>query len=131
MADGMAMTSEGGHYNARITWFLVLSCAVAATGGLIFGYDLGISGFFFLKKFWQYVSALDQNLVRSFILMLGNGSCILCRGFSLIFCYQLFLLETGLSERELNMTYASNFCFYDVEQVETIFLLHKRIFLID
>ncbi|KAL3521397.1 hypothetical protein ACH5RR_019546 [Cinchona calisaya] len=47
MEDGMAVTSEGGQqgqlYNARITLLLVLSCAVAATGGLTYGYDVGIS----------------------------------------------------------------------------------------
>ncbi|KAL3524136.1 hypothetical protein ACH5RR_016970 [Cinchona calisaya] len=57
MAIGIAKTSEGFQYNARITWFLVLSCTVAATGGLIFGYDIGISGGVtsmdhFLKKFF-------------------------------------------------------------------------------
>ncbi|KAL3524135.1 hypothetical protein ACH5RR_016969 [Cinchona calisaya] len=58
----MAITNrENGQYNARITWFLVLSCAVAAAGGLIFGYDLGISGGVssmdnFLKKFFPEVS---------------------------------------------------------------------------
>ncbi|CDP05362.1 unnamed protein product [Coffea canephora] len=60
MAPAMATRSEGGHYNARITWFVVLSCAVAATGALIFGYDLGISGGVtsmdhFLKKFFPEV----------------------------------------------------------------------------
>ena len=48
MAAGLAITSEGGrYYNGKMTVFVVLSCIVAATGGLIFGYDIGISGFFF------------------------------------------------------------------------------------
>ena len=47
MAVGLAITSEGGqYYNGKVTPFVVLSCLVAATGGLIFGYDIGISGFF-------------------------------------------------------------------------------------
>ena len=47
MAAGFAITSEGGqYYNGKMTAFVVLSCIVAATGGLIFGYDIGISGLF-------------------------------------------------------------------------------------
>jgi hypothetical protein len=46
MAVGLAITGEGGqqHYNGRVTLFLVLSCMMAAMGGVIFGYDIGISG---------------------------------------------------------------------------------------
>ncbi|XP_027151407.1 hexose carrier protein HEX6-like isoform X1 [Coffea eugenioides] len=61
MAAGMAITSEEGQlYNARITWLLVFSCAIASTGGLIFGYDIGTSGGVtsmdhFLKKFFPDV----------------------------------------------------------------------------
>ncbi|KAH9647832.1 MFS domain-containing protein [Citrus sinensis] len=61
MAVGLAITSEGGqYYNGKVTPFVVLSCIVAATGGLIFGYDIGISGGVtsmepFLKKFFPGV----------------------------------------------------------------------------
>ncbi|ESR34846.1 MFS domain-containing protein [Citrus sinensis] len=61
MAVGLAISSEGGQdYNGKITSFVVLSCIVAATGGLIFGYDLGISGGVtsmepFLEKFFPKV----------------------------------------------------------------------------
>ncbi|KAJ8512686.1 hypothetical protein OPV22_003120 [Ensete ventricosum] len=49
-------------YNGRITSFVILSCAVAATGGLLFGYDVGISGGVtsmdpFLEKFFPDVYA--------------------------------------------------------------------------
>lgn len=44
MAVALAMTREERPYNGRITSFVVLSCMVAAMGGLIFGYDIGISG---------------------------------------------------------------------------------------
>lgn len=33
-----------GHFSGRITVAVVLTCIVAASGGLIFGYDIGISG---------------------------------------------------------------------------------------
>ncbi|EOY22819.1 hypothetical protein QUC31_007939 [Theobroma cacao] len=61
MAAGLAITSEGGRYNGRMTLLVLLSCMMAATGGIIFGYDLGISGGVtsmepFLKKFFPKVN---------------------------------------------------------------------------
>ncbi|KAJ9552179.1 hypothetical protein OSB04_016224 [Centaurea solstitialis] len=44
MAVGPVVGSVCGKYNGQITSFVVLSCMVAATGGIIFGYDIGISG---------------------------------------------------------------------------------------
>lgn len=46
MAGGFVLASEGGVYNGKITWFVVFSCVMAAMGGVIFGYDIGISGSF-------------------------------------------------------------------------------------
>ncbi|GKD47188.1 hexose carrier protein HEX6-like protein isoform X1 [Tanacetum coccineum] len=60
MAVGSVVSSEAGKYNGQITSFVVLSCMVAATGGIIFGYDIGISGGVtsmkpFLEKFFPKV----------------------------------------------------------------------------
>ncbi|KAH7855039.1 hypothetical protein Vadar_020546 [Vaccinium darrowii] len=63
MAAGIAIGSEqgaAGEYNGRMTSFVVLSCMMAAMGGVIFGYDIGISGGVtsmepFLKKFFPEV----------------------------------------------------------------------------
>ncbi|KAL2527021.1 Sugar transport protein 1 [Abeliophyllum distichum] len=60
MAVGLAIQSEGGQYTGKITVFVVFSCMVAATAGIIFGYDLGISGGLtsmesFLKEFFPRV----------------------------------------------------------------------------
>lgn len=45
MAGGGFVAQGGGqNYNGGVTVFVVLTCIVAAMGGLIFGYDLGISG---------------------------------------------------------------------------------------
>ncbi|PSR93313.1 Hexose carrier protein [Actinidia chinensis var. chinensis] len=65
MAAGMVITSKacegtGEYYNGRMTLFVVVSCMIAATGGVIFGYDIGISGGVtsmesFLKKFFPEV----------------------------------------------------------------------------
>ncbi|GMY06545.1 hexose carrier protein HEX6-like isoform X1, partial [Fagus crenata] len=60
MAVELAITRKEGQYNGKITPFFVLSCMIAATGGILFGYDLGISGGVtsmepFLKKFFPEV----------------------------------------------------------------------------
>ncbi|KAL6575528.1 Hexose carrier protein hex6 [Orobanche hederae] len=61
MAGAIAITSnEEGQYNGRITCFVVLSCIMASMGGLIFGFDIGVSGGVssmdsFLKKFFPEV----------------------------------------------------------------------------
>ncbi|KAG0481500.1 hypothetical protein HPP92_012358 [Vanilla planifolia] len=51
---------KGSQYPGNITMFVFLTCFVAATGGLIFGYDIGISGGVtsmdsFLRKFFPKV----------------------------------------------------------------------------
>ncbi|XP_077244995.1 hexose carrier protein HEX6-like [Tasmannia lanceolata] len=60
MAVGLAAKSETRSYNGRMTSFVILSCMIAATGGIIFGYDIGISGGVtsmepFLRKFFPEV----------------------------------------------------------------------------
>ena len=52
MAAGLAITSKekGEDYSGRMTIYVVLSCMVAAMGGIIFGYDIGISGLFPLSN---------------------------------------------------------------------------------
>lgn len=44
---GLALDVAGGSGNieAKITAAVVMTCVVAASGGLIFGYDIGISGY--------------------------------------------------------------------------------------
>ncbi|GMH01200.1 hypothetical protein Nepgr_003039 [Nepenthes gracilis] len=60
---GPAVAGQGGSgrdNGGRITWFVVLSCMMAAMGGVLFGYDIGITGGVssmepFLKKFFPRV----------------------------------------------------------------------------
>ncbi|KAL0317625.1 UNVERIFIED_CONTAM: Hexose carrier protein HEX6 [Sesamum angustifolium] len=73
MAGGFVISSEGGQYNGKITWFVVLSCMMAAMGGVIFGYDIGISGGVtsmepFLKKFFPevYTRMKEDNKISNY-----------------------------------------------------------------
>lgn len=38
-------------YEGRVTFAVIVACIVAAIGGAIFGYDIGISGTFFVFHF--------------------------------------------------------------------------------
>ncbi|KAF5184043.1 Sugar transport protein [Thalictrum thalictroides] len=60
MATGFELSNKSRQYKGRLTTFVILSCIVAAMGGIIFGYDLGISGGVtsmepFLKKFFPEI----------------------------------------------------------------------------
>jgi hypothetical protein len=45
---GVGITIGGGNkeYPGNLTPFVLVTCIVAAMGGLIFGYDIGISGMY-------------------------------------------------------------------------------------
>eukprot|EP01018_Ginkgo_biloba_P001836 Gb_01325 [translate_table: standard] len=60
MVDGGAKKGRAQLYEGHVTVYVVLACVVAATGGSLFGYDLGVSGGVtsmddFLKKFFPNV----------------------------------------------------------------------------
>ncbi|XP_065019179.1 sugar transport protein MST3-like [Musa acuminata AAA Group] len=62
---GVVSTGKGKEYPGQLTLFVFLTCIVAATGGLIFGYDIGISGGVtsmdsFLSKFFPEVLAKEK-----------------------------------------------------------------------
>lgn len=51
MAGGGIVADSGGkHYDSHVTAYVIVTCIVAATGGLMFGYDIGISGMFMTLK---------------------------------------------------------------------------------
>ncbi|CAN6453353.1 unnamed protein product [Victoria cruziana] len=54
---GFVDTREVKNYAGKVTLFVVFTCIIAATGGLIFGYDIGISG---------GVTSMDPFLMRFF-----------------------------------------------------------------
>jgi hypothetical protein len=44
-AGGFSVSAPSGvEFEAKITPIVIISCIMAATGGLMFGYDVGISG---------------------------------------------------------------------------------------
>ncbi|XP_077224701.1 sugar transport protein 5-like [Tasmannia lanceolata] len=61
MAGGVfSVNGDGKNFNGRLTASVIITCIVAASGGLIFGYDIGISGGVttmesFLRKFFPSV----------------------------------------------------------------------------
>ncbi|KAJ3681834.1 hypothetical protein LUZ60_014407 [Juncus effusus] len=83
MAGGFVV--EGGPvtggYNGRVTVFVILSCIVAGSGGILFGYDIGISGGLtsmdsFLKRFFPDVGHQKSNYCKfdSQLLMVFTSS---------------------------------------------------------
>lgn len=44
----------GVEFEAKITPIVIVSCIMAATGGLMFGYDVGVSGNFFIIFFSKF-----------------------------------------------------------------------------
>ena len=45
MAGGGFVSQGGaGNFEGKVTGFVIMTCLVAASGGLLFGYDIGISG---------------------------------------------------------------------------------------
>ncbi|KAL2623571.1 hypothetical protein R1flu_003776 [Riccia fluitans] len=60
---GMVTGPTGKHYEGRVTLFVAMACIVAASGGLIFGYDIGISG---------GVTSMDSFLGKFFPSILKN-----------------------------------------------------------
>ncbi|PIA54473.1 hypothetical protein AQUCO_00900785v1 [Aquilegia coerulea] len=67
MAGGtFVSTGEVKNYGGKVTVFVIMTCMVAATGGLIFGYDIGVSGGVtsmesFLFKFFPSVEQKMKN----------------------------------------------------------------------
>ncbi|KAL2921121.1 Hexose carrier protein HEX6 [Bienertia sinuspersici] len=66
----VAVISSGDNYNGKVTWFVIMSCMMAAMGGVLFGFDVGVSGGItsmepFLRKFFPRVYVKmkeDQNI---------------------------------------------------------------------
>lgn len=98
---GVVIVGGGRKYDGGITFFVVITCIVAAMGGLIFGYDLGISG-------WKYNYETKQNRFSSFFLfffffpqLLKFYENIECNIFIYIFMY-IYCLQEGLLQWKIS-----------------------------
>ena len=70
MAVGMGAASEGGQYSGKMTPFVVLSCMMAAMGGVLFGYDIGISGqFLILHMIFKTFFTLQKFMINLYLSM--------------------------------------------------------------
>src|SRR5438128_2519779 len=91
MAGGGVVNTGGGKdYPGKLTMFVLLACIVAATGGLIFGYDIGISGtpFDFVvlvhdpSVFQDYAIEKESLFASATLCSCESGHCILFLGHS-------------------------------------------------
>lgn len=64
---GFTSSSNETVFEARITGAVILSCIMAATGGLMFGYDIGISGIILMSGFCVWYLRLYLYLCLSLI----------------------------------------------------------------
>ncbi|KAM5549264.1 sugar transport protein 10 [Rosa sericea] len=74
---GFSIEDDAKNYEGRVTLFVVFACIVAASGGLLFGYDIGISGGVtsmdtFLSKFFPEVMKKMKNES-------GDGNNMYCK----------------------------------------------------
>ncbi|GMH19503.1 hypothetical protein Nepgr_021344 [Nepenthes gracilis] len=65
MPAGGFVPREGKEYPGNLTPFVTVTCVVAALGGLLYGYDIGISGGVtsmasFLKKFFPSIYRIEE-----------------------------------------------------------------------
>lgn len=74
MAGGgfTASNGNGREFEAKVTPIIIISCIMAATGGLMFGYDVGVSGKYMLSfipiiKLWlKYIFVPYNIMIFSF-----------------------------------------------------------------
>lgn len=56
MAGQLPLVQDSdGIYGSRATLFVTFACIIAATGGIVLGYDMGISGSFLIFFFFKLV----------------------------------------------------------------------------
>lgn len=68
---GDGVLSERAHqYEYRITGYFIFACIVAALGGSLFGYDLGVSGQFFSQVYDSKIKfeTLNSLLIWVFVI---------------------------------------------------------------
>jgi len=64
--DSTPVAGTAINIGGKLTLSIIITCIVAASGGLLYGYDLGVSGFFLLLLFHNFFG-LSINFKRLFI----------------------------------------------------------------
>ncbi|XP_068645700.1 sugar transport protein 10-like [Aristolochia californica] len=133
MAGGFVAQGEAKQYRGNVTAFVLVTCLVAASGGLIFGYDLGVSGGVtsmdvFLEEFFPSVfkkmkdasskenqyCKFDSQLLTSFTSSLyiaglvasffaSGVTRLLGRKVSMLFGGLIFLIGTAINALAVNV----------------------------
>ncbi len=62
--------AEYKHYEGRTTVYVLLTCLLAACGGLMFGYDIGISGMYNKQNHHLACSCKDLQLAVETVVVL-------------------------------------------------------------
>jgi len=61
---GFAVDSANNGFAGKITLSVIISCIVAASSGLLFGYDIGISGYYlFFPDLASLISAFRESAI--------------------------------------------------------------------
>ncbi|TKY72797.1 Sugar transport protein 10 [Spatholobus suberectus] len=80
MAGGAFFTSGNGrHYKGKVTVFVLVTCLVAAMGGLLFGYDLALVASFFASTTTRMLGHKCSMFMGSLFFLIGallNGFAI-------------------------------------------------------
>ena len=98
MAVGLAIGTQGGQYNGKMTPFVILSCMMAAMGGVIFGYDIGISGLsLYYVIIYEQQATFDvfffSNLLKYIILNQVDAWLLAYNNFNTYFIYKLYSMQ--------------------------------------
>lgn len=75
---GFVESGNGKEYPGKLTLYVTFTCIVAAMGGLIFGYDIGISGLVYLIFFFFFW--FNKRTLLCSLILLGVFCCWLMNG---------------------------------------------------
>jgi hypothetical protein len=70
MGGGTVDKGRAEQYKGRVTVHVIIACIVAATGGSLFGYDVGISGSVLIPSLSKLHSKFSFDFIFTFTLRL-------------------------------------------------------------
>jgi hypothetical protein len=87
---------RAAEYKGRMTWAVAMACLVAAVGGSIFGYDIGISGNFFVSARTRLCCVHGAVCARVWLLLsqpwpmgMDHRKSFLCSSMNIRTCHML------------------------------------------